>query len=168
MAVYDSIKINEGGNILRGSFRNFSARESFGNNRITFCVELRDDDPNMFYGDRPLRIEDLTEDGWNVKVLQPRDEDEEPIYYIQVNVQYITRTGDPVKNPPRVVITDDKGKDELDQNSIAELDNDNIVDARMIIRPFEYKPGKVSAKLKTLFVKVDGKIHNNDDSLEDF
>ena len=52
-------------------------------------------------------------------------------------------------------------------DTISELDDDNIVDARMIIRPYEYKPGHVSAYLKTLFVKVDGKIHREDDTFED-
>lgn len=168
MAVYDSIRINEGGELLRVPYRNFSAREAFGTNRITFCVKLENDNPNMFYGNSPLRIDDLVEDGWNVKELAP-EEDGDPVeYYIQVEAKYINKDGDPVKNPPRVVVTTGEGKVELDESNIAELDSDNIVDARMIIRPYEYKPGHVKAYLKTLFVKVDGKIHFNDDTVDDF
>ena len=166
MAVY-SIRINDGGNILRGRFKNFSAREEFGKRRVTFCVELKDNDPNMFYGDRPLKIQDLVNDGWNVKTLRPEEEGDPVRYYIQVQVKYFNKDGDPVQNPPRVVVTTVDGKEELDADTIKELDDDNIVDARMIIRPYEYKPGHVSAYLKTLFVKVDGKIHREDDSFED-
>lgn len=166
MAVY-SIRINDGGNILKGKFKNFSAREEFGNRRATFCVELKDNDPNMFYGNSPLKIQDLMKDGWNVKTLRPEEEDDPVRYYIQVQVKYFNKDGDPVQNPPRVVVTTVDGKEELDADTISELDVDNIVDARMIIRPYEYKPGLVSAYLKTLFVKVDGKIHREDDTFED-
>jgi hypothetical protein len=59
-------------------FRNFSgAGDKFnreGNRNFSVVI----DDPNM--------AEDLVRDGWNVKVLKPRDPEDEPTNYLPVTV----------------------------------------------------------------------------------
>lgn len=60
-------------------FKNFAGEESKFNragNR-NFCVILDGDS-----------AEDLRQMGWNVKALRPREDEDEPTYYLQVTVAF--------------------------------------------------------------------------------
>lgn len=154
-----SLVISNNGRIMIGPrFRNFSGRRTQWDpiddgrtvfNR-TFCVELHENDPDYSYGNDILRIQDLIDDGWNVYRLDSKDEGGEPLYMLRVKVTF-------GQYPPAIKMTTPSGEVDLNEETVSELDRSEILNARMVIRPYEYKKGKIAAYLKTLYLVVSDK-----------
>lgn len=131
-------------------FRNFSGKETMYNAEgdRNFAVLLPEDVARQ-----------MLADGWNVKTLDPRDEDEDgvPQPYIQVSLKYRGRNGAEVR-PPKVVMITGKNRTNLSEDEVEVLDWADIRNVDIIIRPYEYSfSGRsgVKAYVQTLFVTVE-------------
>lgn len=125
----------------RIAFRNFSGKETKFNragNR-NFCVIF----------DRETG-EELQEQGWNLRILKPRDEEEESEYCLSVSVAF-------GKIPPKLFMISGKKKITLDEDTIGNLDFAEIENVDVIIRPYNWEVnGKtgVKAYVHTLYVEI--------------
>jgi hypothetical protein len=130
---------------IRIIFRNFEGKEGPYNSAgsRTFAVLLPDD----------KIAEVMATDGWNVKWLKPREdeEDEKPQPYLPVAIRFDVF-------PPRVVLVTSRGRTNLDDNSIAMLDWANIINVDLIVRgyPWEVNEKKgLKAYVQSLYVTIE-------------
>lgn len=145
MAPYqDNSVVLEGVRIV---FRNFAGKEGQYNREgdRNFGVLLDEDVATA-----------MAKDGWNVKWLKAREEDESEQAYLSVTVGYKGR-------PPRVAMITSRGRTALSEDEIEVLDWVDIENVDLIVRPYEWvvngKTG-IKAYLKSIFVKI------NEDALE--
>lgn len=134
--------IIEGARII---FRNFAGKETDYN---------REGDRNFSVVLPPDIAEQMLDDGWNVKYLKPRDEEEEPTPYVPVSVSYKNR-------PPRVVMITHRGETPqrvtLPEELVELLDYADLSTVDLILNPYTWavngKSG-IKAYLKSIFATI--------------
>ena len=139
MANRETLKIEN----ARLMFKNFSGKASQFNregNR-NFAVRISD----------PETADTMKKDGWNVKALKPREEGDEPTYYITVNVNFNAF-------PPNIYRIAGKMKTLLNEETVGIIDRDEIVCADLIISPYRWEIGTnsgIKGYLKAAYITVE-------------
>lgn len=93
----------------------------------------------------------LIQDGWNVKPLNKRDENDDQHWHLPVNVNFGYR-------PPVIHMVTGNTKTMLDESTVNMVDWLDIIKVDLVIRPREYHiPGRdgIKAYLKTMYVTVE-------------
>jgi len=122
-------------------FRNFAGKEGKYNREgdRNFCVLLDH-----------ATAESMVNDGWNIKVLKPREEGEPGDPYIQVSIGFKVR-------PPTIVMVTSRGRTTLSEDELELLDWVDIEFVDLIVNPYEWSVnGKtgIKAYLKSFFVTI--------------
>lgn len=140
MPAKDNTVLMEGVRIL---FRNFAGKEGQYN---------REGDRNFAVLLDEKIAEMMDTDGWNVKVLRPREDEEDasPQPYLPVSVNYKGR-------PPRIVMITSRNRTVLDESQVEMLDWVDIINVDLIVRPYEWtvngKSG-IKAYLQSMYVTI--------------
>lgn len=74
----------------------------------------------------------LINEGWNVKIKPPRDEDEDPFMYLPVKIKFNDRG-------PNVYLKSGRRQVALDEESISCLDDIDIVNVELDVRPYDWE-----------------------------
>lgn len=123
-------------------FRNFAGKEGRfnGPGERSFAVILT-----------PEVATAMAKDGWNVKALTAREEDDSDTPYISVKVSFEHR-------PPRVVLITSTARTQLSASNVDVLDYADIRMVDLILRPYYWEVGGKSgwkAYLQSMFVTIE-------------
>ena len=187
MATNNNIRIEHG--VL--AFRNFAGAKKVNKGQIlneegkrNFCVYLDgfDRKGNMFKDERRIPrykygpdwmspnelIEALERDKWHVGWTKPSEDGEYPSRpFIKVHVKF--NSNYPQFNPKALMVKDDGGFTNYDEDMIGQFDTTWIDNADLIIKPFNYEErkgienGHVSAELKIIYITPVRDLDEDDD-----
>lgn len=122
--------------------KNFSGRETKYNDagNRNFCIFI--DDPDL--------AKKLLDEGWNIRILKPRDPDEEAQYYLSVAVNY-------KHIPPKIYMVTSRAKVLLNEETVGELDFAEFRQVDLVIRPRYWGDNndRIKAYVKTMYVTVE-------------
>lgn len=105
----------------------------------TFCVIL----------DNPEEAQELSDQGWNIRILKPTDEFPDGGYMLPVEARF----GD---YPPVIWVRKGDGAPvQLEEAAVGELDRMWITKASMRVSGSEWAPGKIKAYLRELYADLE-------------
>lgn len=116
----------------RIGFRNFAGEEKKFNRAgdRNFCV---------FFDEKEGKR--LEKEGWKIRWLKPRSEDDDPTGCLQVAMRF-------ENYPPKVILVSSEGKTPLTEETVASLDYAELSNVDLVIRPYnwELSDGKKGTK----------------------
>jgi len=132
---------------VRIIFRNFQGKEGQYN---------RAGDRNFGVILPPDVAEVMLADGWNVKYLKPREDDEgeeqEETPWLSVSLNFDKG------RPPKVMMVTDRGRTALDEHNVDLLDWADIKNVDLIVRPYTWEvSGRtgIKAYLQSMYVTIE-------------
>jgi len=130
-------------------FKNFSGRPDKyhprgGDDNRTFCVIIPDNE----------LAQEMTNDGWNIRMLRPRDEEEQPVPYLQVKVNYAG------EYPPNIYMISGHHKTLLNADTVGNLDHTRFIKCDVRISPYTYidrdtGEERLSAYVRDLYATIE-------------
>ena len=130
---------------VRIIFRNFKGKEGQYN---------KEGDRNFGVILPPEIAERMLADGWNVKYLKPREEDEDDTETPWLSVSVNFDKG----KPPKIMLVTDRGRTALDAQSVEMLDWADIENVDLIVRPYTWEVNGntgVKAYLSSMYVTIE-------------
>lgn len=129
-------------------FRNFEGREEKYNRKGDRNFGLIIEDSEV--------AQQLAEDGWNIKELTPKNNDDyddtpEVVYWLPVTVRF-----DNI--PPKVMLVTRRKKTRLNKENINTVDYANIAKVDLTVTPYDWEVnGKsgIKAYLQTMYVTIN-------------
>ena len=124
-------------------YRNFAGKQTDYNaaGKRNFNVII--DDPDL--------AQKMADDGWNVKFRVPRDPQDAGVHHIKVNVNFESARG------PRIFMHTGNNVVELNERTVDQLDQADILGCDMLISPFHWErngSSGISAYLDTMHVVI--------------
>lgn len=126
----------EDAEVLPGSFRNFAGKATRYNKEGNRNFNIVISDENL--------AQRLIDDGWNLRPMKPREEDEEdapPRYKLNITVSYRFR-------PPTIRLYSGRKETLLDEETVGTLDYAEYSTADLTIRPRFWTDDDGSRKIK--------------------
>ena len=126
------------------TFKNFSGRPTKYQRQEgfrTFSVVV--DDPDM--------AQHLSEDGWNVRILRPRNEGDAPKYVLDVSINFN------FWKKPEIYMICDGHKTKIDEEDLDILDGADIITSDIVVRPRLWDDNgttRIKAYLQELYVTI--------------
>ena len=124
-------------------FRNFSGRpdEFTREGDRSFALVIEDED----------LANKLKEDGWNVRMRMPKNDGEDPWYYLKVKVKF----GD---FPPKIIEVTSRNRVPLNEETVGILDSAELKRVDVEISPYRWEVGGrsgITAYLKTMYATIE-------------
>lgn len=124
-------------------FRNFSGRpdEFTREGDRSFALVIDDED----------LANKLKEDGWNVRMRMPKNDGEDPWYYLKVKVNF-------GGFPPKIVEVTSRNRVSLNEETVGILDSAELKSVDVEISPYHWEIGGrsgITAYLKTMYATIE-------------
>ena len=124
-------------------FRNFSGRPDEFTREGDRSFALVIDDEGL--------ANKLKEDGWNVRMRMPKNDGEDPWYYLKVKVKF----GD---FPPKIIEVTSRNRVPLNEETVGILDSAELKSVDVEISPYHWEIGGrsgITAYLKTMYATIE-------------
>ena len=124
-------------------FRNFSGRpdEYTREGDRSFALVIDDED----------LTNKLKEDGWNVRMRMPKNDGEDPWYYLKVKVNF-------GGFPPKIIEVTSRNRVSLNEETVGILDSAELKSVDVEISPYHWEIGGrsgITAYLKTMYATIE-------------